>query len=244
MLELERRVEPWCPGDCAVGVPFVASYRKGTEHLVFVGAHHAFQSNSPTMRAVEAGFDHLQPEVVILEGFPTAMGENPPPLVGRPIGTERQMQTSLYEEKACTLHQLPWCGRFRSSVASRLGKSRVKFRRPRALLTPIWHLAVCLVHVHGTQIRRYTRYLADLAKFYLRLAQIGRRRFATDESWTRPPFKEFREVYKTLIRPRRRWGIDQVSVSHDFVNDSTRERQQDMALEIVICSTFEYHLVE
>ena len=80
-LELERRVEPWCPGDCAVEVPFVASYRKGTERLVFVGAHHAFQPNSPTMRAVKAGFDQLQPEVVILEGFPTAMGENPPPLV-------------------------------------------------------------------------------------------------------------------------------------------------------------------
>jgi hypothetical protein len=80
-LELERRVEPWCPGDCAVGVPFVASYQKGTERLVFVGAHHAFQPNSPTMRAVRVGFDQLQPKVVILEGFPTVMGENPPPLV-------------------------------------------------------------------------------------------------------------------------------------------------------------------
>jgi hypothetical protein len=37
-LELERRTEPWCPGNCAVAVPFVASYRKGTERLVFVGA--------------------------------------------------------------------------------------------------------------------------------------------------------------------------------------------------------------
>jgi hypothetical protein len=80
-IELERRVEPWCPGDCAVGVPFVASYRKGTEILVFVGAHHAFQPNSPTMRAVKAGFAQFQPAVVILEGFPTAMGENPPPVV-------------------------------------------------------------------------------------------------------------------------------------------------------------------
>ena len=60
-LELERRVEPWCPGDCAVGVPFVASYRKGTERLVFVGAHHAFQPNSPTMRAVKAGFADFSP---------------------------------------------------------------------------------------------------------------------------------------------------------------------------------------
>jgi hypothetical protein len=37
-LELERRTQPWCPRDCAVAVPFVASYRNGTERLVFVGA--------------------------------------------------------------------------------------------------------------------------------------------------------------------------------------------------------------
>ncbi len=80
-LELERKVEPWCPGDCAVGVPFVTSYRKGAERLVFVGAHHAFEPNAPTMRAVAAGFAMIHPHVVIVEGFPTAMGENPPPLV-------------------------------------------------------------------------------------------------------------------------------------------------------------------
>ena len=80
-LELERKTEPWCPGDCAVGVPFVARYRKGAERLVFVGAHHAFRPNSPTRRAVDEGFTEIQPHVVIVEGFPTAMGENPPPLV-------------------------------------------------------------------------------------------------------------------------------------------------------------------
>jgi hypothetical protein len=36
-LELERRVEPWCPDDCAVAVPFVASYRNKNERLVFLG---------------------------------------------------------------------------------------------------------------------------------------------------------------------------------------------------------------
>jgi hypothetical protein len=80
-LELERKTEPWCPGDCAVAVPFVASYRKGAQRLVFVGAHHAFRSNAPTMRAVDEGFAEMEPNVVILEGFPTAMGENPPPLM-------------------------------------------------------------------------------------------------------------------------------------------------------------------
>jgi hypothetical protein len=81
--ELERRVEAWCPGDCVVGVPFVASYRKGNERLVFVGTHHAFQPTDPTMRAVKYGFDQIPSTIVIIEGIPTAMGENPPPLVAR-----------------------------------------------------------------------------------------------------------------------------------------------------------------
>jgi hypothetical protein len=80
-LELEQRLEPWCPGDCAVTVPFVASYRKGTDRLVFVAVHHAFQPADPTMRAVKVGFDQFRPKVVIIEGFPTALGENPAQLV-------------------------------------------------------------------------------------------------------------------------------------------------------------------
>jgi hypothetical protein len=80
-VELERKVEPWCPGDCSVGAPFVASYQAGAQRLVFVGAHHAFDPNAPTMRAVKEGFAEIEPNVVILEGFPTALGENPPPLM-------------------------------------------------------------------------------------------------------------------------------------------------------------------
>jgi hypothetical protein len=80
-LELERRTQPWCPNGCAVAVPFVAIYRRGIENLVFVGVRHAFDTESPTMRAVTKGFAEIRPAVVILEGFPTAMGEDPPPLV-------------------------------------------------------------------------------------------------------------------------------------------------------------------
>jgi hypothetical protein len=80
-LELEQRLEPWCPGDCAVTVPFVAIYRNGIERLVFVASHHAFLPSDPTMRAVKFGFNRIQAKVVILEGFPTVMGESPPQLV-------------------------------------------------------------------------------------------------------------------------------------------------------------------
>jgi len=81
-LELERRTEPWCPGDCAVGVPFVASYRNRAERLVFVGVRHAFHPNDPTMRAVTAGFARIKPNVIIVEGFPTSMVKGCPTPAG------------------------------------------------------------------------------------------------------------------------------------------------------------------
>lgn len=80
-LELERRTQPWCPGNCEHAIPFVASYQRGNEKLVFVGVRHAFDPDNPTMRAVAEGFSRIAPAVVVLEGFPTSMGENPLPLV-------------------------------------------------------------------------------------------------------------------------------------------------------------------
>ena len=115
-LELERRTQPWCPGDCAVLVPFVASYRNGTERLVFVGARHAFHANDPTMRAVAAGFAKIQPKVVIVEGFPTAMGENPPPLVaeahryGAPDADEFARAEPMYAASIAVMRGIPFLG--------------------------------------------------------------------------------------------------------------------------------------
>jgi tetratricopeptide (TPR) repeat protein len=80
-LELERRTQPWCPGDCVHAIPFVATYQRGDEKLVFVGVRHAFDPENPTMRAVAEGFSRIVPAVVVLEGFPSSMGENPAPLV-------------------------------------------------------------------------------------------------------------------------------------------------------------------
>ena len=115
-VELERKTEPWCPGDCAVAVPFVASYRKGAERLVFVGAHHDFNPNAPTMRAVKEGFAEIQAKVVILEGFPTAMGENPAPLVegarryGAPDADEYGRGEGMYAASTALMRGIPFLG--------------------------------------------------------------------------------------------------------------------------------------
>lgn len=115
-LELERRVEPWCPGDCTVGVPFVASYRKGQYRLIFVGAHHAFRPDSPTMRVVKDGFAQIQPKVVILEGLPSAMGENPAPLVaeahryGTPEADDFVRGEGMYAASIALMRSIPFVG--------------------------------------------------------------------------------------------------------------------------------------
>jgi hypothetical protein len=115
-VELERRTEPWCPGDCAVGVPFVASYRHGTERLVFVGVWHAFQPNAPTMRAVAAGFAAIHPKVLIVEGFPTAMGENPLPLeaealrYGTAAADEYARGEAMYAASVALMRKIPFLG--------------------------------------------------------------------------------------------------------------------------------------
>lgn len=59
----------------------IAIYRRGEQVLVFVAAHHAFDHDNPTMRAVDAAYAIAAPRYVIVEGFPTALGENPAPIV-------------------------------------------------------------------------------------------------------------------------------------------------------------------
>jgi len=115
-LELERRTQSWCPANCAVAVPFVASYRNGTERLVFVGVRHAFHPNDPTMRAVKTGFATIRPKVLILEGFPTAMGENPPPLVaeahryGAADANEYDRGEPMYAASLALMKGVPFLG--------------------------------------------------------------------------------------------------------------------------------------
>ena len=115
-LELERRTMPWCPHECAMIVPFIADYRHGSDHLVFVGVQHVFRPGTPTMRAVAAGFDAIKAKVVILEGFPTAMGESPMPLVqeahryGRPDAEPFAHGEAMYAASLALARGIPFIG--------------------------------------------------------------------------------------------------------------------------------------
>jgi hypothetical protein len=115
-LELERRLQPWCPGDCVDLVPFTAKYQKGEQTLVFVGAHHVFTPRNSTFRAVASGFSLARPKVLIVEGFPTAMGENPPPLVkeaqqfGTPQTGEFSRGEAMYAASLALRRGIPFLG--------------------------------------------------------------------------------------------------------------------------------------
>ena len=115
-IELERKVQPWCPADCKWIVPFTATYRKGEEVLVFVGVRHAFTPQNATIRAVDWGFSAMIPEVVIIEGPPTEMGENPVPIVeqvrlrGTPDADEFTRAEMGYAASLALARKIPFLG--------------------------------------------------------------------------------------------------------------------------------------
>jgi hypothetical protein len=227
-LELERRMEPWCPGDCAVGVPFVASYRKGTERLVFVGARHAFQPNDPTMRAVKAGFDQFQPKVVILEGFPTAMGVNSPPLVAqaRQYGTadadEFVRSEANYAASIALARAVPFIG----GEPTREEQTQV-LKAKGYTDTDLAFSGLLGAYSQALRSGDMPDTSAEsLAKMFPRLAEdIKAPTNRGGSNLDAPSLEDFRERYKKM------YGVDIVGddkfpLRIDVVNDNTRNGQQ------------------
>lgn len=56
---------------------YVAVYKVGGRHLVFVGAVHENQIDSPTFKMIGEAFSLYRFDQVIIEGYPTAKGPNP-----------------------------------------------------------------------------------------------------------------------------------------------------------------------
>ncbi len=113
---LEQRLQPWCLSGCVSEVPFTAVYKKARNCLVFVGVHHVFTPQNSTLRAVDSGFAAASPAIVIVEGFPTAMGENPPPLVeearrrGTPEADDFVRGEAMYAASLALTHDIPFVG--------------------------------------------------------------------------------------------------------------------------------------
>lgn len=61
--------------------PVMAVYAGCSRHLIYVGAVHSNDPNGKTFALVKRAFAEMTPGFVVLEGFPTALGPNPKPLV-------------------------------------------------------------------------------------------------------------------------------------------------------------------
>lgn len=60
---------------------YVAVYKTGDALLLFLGAKHATQTDSLTFKIIRDAYAHFDVDVVIVEGFPYARGENPQRLI-------------------------------------------------------------------------------------------------------------------------------------------------------------------
>ena len=61
--------------------PFIVTYRSAGKVLTFVGADHVFANDNSTIDSVLRAFADANPSMVIVEGFPTALGRNPQPIL-------------------------------------------------------------------------------------------------------------------------------------------------------------------
>jgi hypothetical protein len=226
-LELERRTQPWCPGDCAVEVPFVASYRMRAERLVFVGVRHAFEPNDPTMRAIKAGFAEFQLKVVIVEGFPSVMGANPPPLVveahryGTPNADEFARGEAMYAASIALALGVPFLGgeptrEEENQVLKSKGFTDADIAF--SALAGLFSQALRSGDIPDTSV-------GSLEKIYPQFAQVLRQPLARG-GWNldAPSLDEFRHRYKAM------YGVDIVDDDRFplriDVGDITRHGQQ------------------
>jgi hypothetical protein len=63
--------------------PLLAEYYLGQKRLGFAAVVHSSEPRSPTFRVLDEGFRIISPAAVILEGFPTAWGPNPPRVMSK-----------------------------------------------------------------------------------------------------------------------------------------------------------------
>jgi hypothetical protein len=114
--ELEQQLRPKCPKGCEENVPFTAVYRRDRQTLVFVATRHVLSGANRTIRAVDSGFAELSAAVVIVEGFPTALGENPSFVVdlarnhGVPAGGAYERSEMMHTLVAAISREIPFLG--------------------------------------------------------------------------------------------------------------------------------------
>jgi hypothetical protein len=96
--------------------PFIVTYSSGDKRLVFVGADHVFTRENSTLDAIRRAFVEATPSVVIVEGFPTALGANFAPIVaagrrrGEPDADAFAMSEAVFAASQALARGVPFIG--------------------------------------------------------------------------------------------------------------------------------------
>jgi hypothetical protein len=180
------------------------------------------------MRAVEAGFSKIRPRIVIVEGFPTAMGENPPPLVREahryraPDADEFARGEAMYAAATALTKGIPFLGgepTREEEIQVLKTKGFTDAEIAFSAMAGGFSQALRSGDIHDTLF-------ASLETFYPRLAQIVKAPL-DHGGWNldAPPLEDFRQRY------RHTYGVDIVGDDQfprriDVAFDKTRNGQQ------------------
>ena len=91
--------------------PFIATYRSGGKVLAFVGADHVFTRENSTLDAIRHAFAATNPSLVIVEGFPTALGRNFEPIVDAARRRDRPDADAFAKSEAIFAASLAMAGK-------------------------------------------------------------------------------------------------------------------------------------
>jgi hypothetical protein len=180
--ERDRQLQPWCPAPCEHLVPFTARYEKDDKTLVFVGVRHVFTPQNPTIRAVDSGFDSLEPAIVIIEGPPTAMGESPAPIVeqvrlrGSPEADVFATGEPAYAASLAIVREVPFIGGEPTRAELVEALQRKGFKPPEiafSFLLGLLSQALRSGELSGTRDPKLPDAYAGWAEIYLDQAQMA-----------------------------------------------------------------------
>ena len=97
-------------------LPLVAIFQTGDMTLAFAAGKHVFTPDNNRLNSISAAFERAKPALVIVEGFPTAMGDDPPPLVAE-VQKRSSVDADPYAKSEATFaaslaldHRIPFIG--------------------------------------------------------------------------------------------------------------------------------------
>jgi hypothetical protein len=113
--------------------PFTAGFQRGDYCLSFVAAEHSIDPVGATFREIRETFSRARPACLIVEGFPTAWGDNPEaiasliPLRSRPDADSYSKGEAVYSASLAKSAGIPFVGGEPTAVQQSAGLMAIGF---------------------------------------------------------------------------------------------------------------------